>query len=225
MKLVDQQQELKPADQGEAEWTVDFRYDTEKENEPSDHQRCEAKEARGVWQAARDALNKAGKGLTAALVPEPQVPPVRRRITAVLSLLGPGQRFNEGLQVFSGTAVCGHDDEFGREEGRREAIGKLTDRMLDGALPAWWKNPAGRKGLPTAERVKLVGTLMKTYFERPRPKRDDLGLALRLLRTLRDGPGEDSDAGRETLREVEALLARYPRQARKPETADGGSAV
>ena len=70
---------------------------------------------------------------------------------------------------------------------------------------------------------------MQTYFGRARPKRNDLGLSLRLLRRLRDAvqPGAENQETVALCREVDALLARYPRAKRnagdKPENGERGA--
>ena len=63
------------------------------------------------------------------------------------------------------------------------------------------------------QRATLLGTLLQTYFGRARPKRNDLGLSLRLLRRLRDAvqPGAENQETVTLCREVDALLARYRR--------------
>jgi len=220
VKLLNQDRLAKPAGHASSEWTLDFRYDTEAEDEPGDRDRCEAKAQLDKWNRANDALADLGEDVRELLGPEPVVPEPRRRVTAVLCLLPPGTPYNQGTDVFSGQAVCSHDDPFVREHGRQQAVAALGKAILAGR-----QDPGARPTILTPRDAKtLAQTMLTTYFSRPRPRNRDLGDALGLLRRFHAAACAQEPTGIDRLLEQQTrtLLARYPAPA-KNKRPEGGS--
>ena len=220
MKLLAQNRLAKPEGHAASEWTLDFRYDTEAEDEPGDRDRCEAKRQLDTWNRAKDALIDVGEDVGELLGPRPVVPEPRRRVTAVLLLLPPGTPHNQGVDVFSGEAVCSHDGTFVREHGRQQAVAALSNAILEGRREAG--APAGT--LTPRDAKALAITMLKTYFSRPRPRSHDLGEALGLLRRFHAAgfPEKPNHTHEVLLEQTRGLLARYPAPA-KNKPPEGGS--
>ena len=78
MKLLQQNRLPKPEGREESEWTLDFRYDSETEDEPRDRDRCDAKAQHDKWRRANDMLRAAGNELCELLGPFPPDPDPKR---------------------------------------------------------------------------------------------------------------------------------------------------
>ncbi len=224
MKLLNQDRLAKPAGQASSEWTLDFRYDTETEDEPGDRDRCEARAQLDKWNRANDALADFGEDVRELLRPAPVVPEPRRRVTAVLCLLPPGTPYNQGADVFSGQAVCSHDDPFMREHGRQQAVTALGKAILAGR-----QDPGARPAILTPRDAKtLAQTMLTTYYSRPRPRNRDFADALGLLRRFHAAACAQEPTGIDRLLEQQtrSLLARYPAPAKnkRPEGGSGNKA-
>ena len=213
MKLLDQDRLPKPEGHENAEWTLDFRYDTEPDDERDDRDRCYAMARLDKWERAYDALAEAGKNLFEVLGQKPMVPEPRRRIRAVLGLLPPRTPYNQRLEVFTAAAVCSHNDQFARGRGRHCAVGALSRAIRDDKRAAG----APRGTMTSRDAEMLALNVVATYSARPRPQKGDLGEALKLLRRFHAaGNGGGSTGTRDALlAETGALLARHPAPAKK----------